>query len=105
MTAALTGTRTPLPAQWPAALSPDCLEVIDMPTPYLVTDLSTVARRLSAFTAALPGVQPFYAMKCNPSPEILATLRDHGASFEIASLGELRMLERLGVDPAGVLYS
>jgi ornithine decarboxylase len=105
MTAALTGTRSPLPVSWPAALSPDCLEVIDMPTPYLVTDLDTVVRRLRAFTAALPGVLPFYAMKCNPSPEILATLRDHGASFEIASLGELRMLERLGVDPAGVLYS
>jgi ornithine decarboxylase len=105
MTAALTGNRSSLPAQWPAALSPDCLEVIDMPTPYLVTDLDTVVRRLRAFTAALPGVLPFYAMKCNPSPEILATLRDHGASFEIASLGELQMLERLGVDPAGVLYS
>ncbi|MFI7546643.1 type III PLP-dependent enzyme [Actinoplanes sp. NPDC049599] len=105
MTAARIGTRAPLPAAWPAALSPDCLAVITMPTPYLVTDLDTVVRRLRAFTAALPGVQPFYAMKCNPSPEILATLRDHGASFEIASLGELRMLQRLGVDPAGVLYS
>ncbi|MEU8236476.1 type III PLP-dependent enzyme [Actinoplanes sp. NPDC048967] len=105
MTAALTGTRAQLPAQWPAALSPHCLEVIDMPTPYLVTDLGTVVDRLSAFAAALPGVLPCYAMKCNPSPEILATLRDHGASFEVASLGELRMLERLGVDPAGVLFS
>lgn len=105
MTAALTGTRSPLPAQWPAALSPDCLAVIDLPTPYLVTDLDTVADRLAGFTAALPGAQPFYAMKCNPAPEILAALRDRGASFEIASLGELRMLERLGVDPAGVLYS
>ncbi len=105
MTAALTGNRPALPAQWPGALAPDCLEVIDMPTPYLVTDLDTVVRRLRAFTAALPGVHPHYAMKCNPSPEILATLRDEGAGFEIASLGELRLLERLGVDPAGVLYS
>ncbi|AGZ44999.1 type III PLP-dependent enzyme [Actinoplanes friuliensis] len=105
MTAALTGTRSQLPDQWPAALSPDCLEVIDMPTPYLVTDLDTVVRRLEAFTAALPGVLPFYAMKCNPAPEILATMRDHGAGFEIASLGELQMLQRQGVDPAGVLYS
>ncbi|WP_199511211.1 type III PLP-dependent enzyme [Nucisporomicrobium flavum] len=93
------------PGSWPAALAPDFLEVVDMPTPYLVTDLDTVARRLAAFTAALPGVLPFYAMKCNPSPEILRTLADGGASFEIASLGELRSLQRLGVDPAGVLYS
>jgi ornithine decarboxylase len=50
-------------------------------------------------------VRAFYAMKCNPSAEILTTLAANGASFEIASLGELRMLERLGIDPAGVLYS
>ena len=93
------------PVQWPAALAPDCLEVIDMPTPYLVTDLDTVAQRHAAFTRALPGVRAFYAMKCNPSPEILTTLAAQGASFEIASLGELRMLQRIGVDPAGVLYS
>jgi len=104
MTAALAGNRL-VPRQWPASLAPDLLKVIDTPTPYLVTDLDTVARRLAAFTAALPGVQPFYAMKCNPSPEILRTMADHGAGFEIASLGELRMLQVLGVDPADVLYS
>ena len=66
MTTALTGHRAgtraaapgasvrAVPASWPAALSPDCLEVIDVPTPYLVTDLDTVARRHAAFSAALP---------------------------------------------------
>lgn len=111
--AARSATRTPargvpapgVPAHWPAALSPDCLAVIDLPTPYLVTDLDTVAARHAAFSAALPGVRAFYAMKCNPSPEILTTLAGRGASFEIASLGELRVLQRLGIDPAGVLYS
>jgi ornithine decarboxylase len=98
-------TATGVPAHWPAVLSPDCLEVIDVPTPYLVTDLDTVAQRHAGFTRALPGVRAFYAMKCNPSPEILHTLAAAGAGFEIASLGELRVLERLGIDPAGVLYS
>jgi ornithine decarboxylase len=94
-----------VPAHWPAALAPDCLEVIDVPTPYLVTDLDTVAQRLAGFHRALPGVRAFYAMKCNPSAEIIATVAAGGGGIEIASLGELRMLERLGVDPAGVLYS
>jgi ornithine decarboxylase len=109
MTAALTGngrrTQRRPAAHWPATLAPEILEVIDVPTPYLVTDLDTVAQRLSAFTAALPGVRAFYAMKCNPSPEILRTVAAHGGSFEIASLGELRMLQTLGIDPATVLYS
>ncbi len=94
-----------VPAHWPAALAPDLLEVIDVPTPYLVTDLDTVAQRHAAFSRALPGVRAFYAMKCNPSPEVLTTLAARGAGFEIASLGELRTLQRLGVDPAEVLYS
>jgi ornithine decarboxylase len=119
MTAALTGHRTSaeptrggkpmrgrsVPAHWPSSLSPELLDVIDMPTPYLVTDLDTVAERHAAFSAALPGVRAYYAMKCNPAPEVLTTLAARGAGFEIASLGELRMLQRQGVDPAEVLYS
>lgn len=89
----------------PSALSPDMLRLIDVPTPYLVTDLDAVADRYAAFTAALPGVRAHYAMKCNSSPEILRTLADAGAGFEISSIAELRMLQAQGVDPAGVLYS
>jgi ornithine decarboxylase len=88
-----------------AALSPDALRLIDVPTPYLVTDLDTVHARYAAFTAALPGVSTFYAMKCNPSPEILRTLAAEGAGFEVASIAELRMLQAHGVDPATVLHS
>jgi ornithine decarboxylase len=108
MTAALTGRHTSapaVPAHWPAALAPELLQVIDVPTPYLVTDLDTVAAAHAAFRAALPGVRAFYAMKCNPSAEILRTLAADGAGFEIASLGELHTLQAIGVDPADVLYS
>jgi ornithine decarboxylase len=94
-----------LPAAWPESLAPDLLRLIDVPTPYLAIDLDTVAARYRAFTAAMPWVTAFYAMKCNPSPEILRTLAAHGSSFEVASIGELRMLQALGVDPATVLYS
>jgi len=106
MTATRTGHRTfELPACWPAALSPDRLEAIDRPTPHLVTDLDTVAERLAMFGAALPGVRPHYAMKCNPSAEVRTTLAGAGAGFEVASVGELRLLQRQGIDPADVLYS
>ena len=97
--------RVSLPPHWPAALAPQRLAAIETPTPYLVTDLSTVADRYGRLTAALPGVQPYYAMKCNSSPEILQTLAGLGAGFEVASLGELKMLQYIGVDPADVLYS
>jgi ornithine decarboxylase len=44
-------------------------------------------------------------MKCNSADEVLQTLAGVGASFEIASLGELGYLQRNGIDPEGVLYS
>ncbi|MEU4243103.1 type III PLP-dependent enzyme [Actinoplanes sp. NPDC026619] len=55
--------------------------------------------------AAIPGVAVFYAMKSNPAQEILRTVAGNGASFEVASLGELRTLQELGIDPTTVLYS
>jgi ornithine decarboxylase len=106
MTVAVTGSVAPeIPAHWPTGLAPATLGLIDVPTPYLVTDLDVIGQRHAAFTAAMPSVITCYAMKCNPSPEILRTLAARGAGFEIASLGELRMLQTLGIDPAGVLYS
>ena len=107
MTAPVAEARTssPLPAHWPATLGPGVLDDVDLPTPFLLGDLSVVADRFRRFMAALPGVAPFYAVKCNPSPPVLRTVAAAGASFEIASLGELRMLEHIGVRPRDVLYS
>jgi ornithine decarboxylase len=90
---------------WPDSLTPDLLRLVDVPTPYLAVDLDTVAARYRAFTASMPWASPFYAMRCNPSPEILRTLAALGSGFEVASIGELRSLQALGVDPATVLYS
>ncbi|GAA0797399.1 type III PLP-dependent enzyme [Spirilliplanes yamanashiensis] len=107
MTIALDGHRAQprLPGHWPAALSPEYLALIDVPTPYLVTDLDTLVSRYTRFSAALPGVSTFYAMKCNSTAEIVQTLHRHGAGFEVASIGELNALQALGVDPAEALYS
>ncbi len=106
MTAAITDqARLDLPGHWPAALGPRALAEFDVPTPFLAVDLNTVVDRYTAFTAAIPGVNTFYAMKCNPSADILGTLASLGSSFEVASIGELRMLQEIGVDPAEVLYS
>ena len=98
-------TRLQLPAYWPQALRPEALNQMDHPTPFLVCDLETVRERYARLTAALPGVRCFYAVKCNPEPELLETFAQLGSSFEVASCAELRMLQKLGVDPEKVLYS
>src|ERR1700755_3093961 len=77
----------------------------DIPTPYLATNLGAVALRLDDLKAAIPGLSTFYAMKCKPEPVVLCTLAGRGASFEVASFGEVRVLQSIGVDPSGLLYS
>jgi ornithine decarboxylase len=86
-------------------LAADRLARLPGPTPFLVLDLDRVAAAYLGFTAALPGVDVHYAMKCNPDERILRRLHGMGGRFEIASVAELRALVEIGVDPADVLYS
>ena len=97
--------RLQLPAYWPRVLEPEALNRMDHQTPFLVCDLDTVRERYTNLTAALPGVNCYYAVKCNPEPELLAAFDQLGSSFEVASWAELQMLQKLGVDPERVLYS
>ena len=57
------------------------------------------------WTEALPHVQPYYAVKCNPTPEILRTLATMGSSFDCASPAEIRQVLDLGVEPERILYA
>jgi ornithine decarboxylase len=94
-----------VPSAWPESLHPRELARLDVPTPVLVGDTRLVAQRLTEFEAAMPGVRPFYAVKCNSERQVLHAVAERGAGFEVASLGELQMLQRIGVDPYDVLYS
>jgi ornithine decarboxylase len=97
--------RVELPAHWPDALHPDVLAQLDHATPYLAFDLATVRNRYRHLVGCLPGVDCYYALKCNSEPEVLETLAGLDSRFEIASAGELALLGPLGVDPADVVYS
>ena len=105
MSLAEPGTLVGLPAQWPDGLHPKILADLDLPTPFLAGDLNVVEATVRRFEAALPSVRPFYAVKCNSAPPLLRSMLRLGTGFEIASLGELDMLQAVGVDPTQVLYS
>jgi ornithine decarboxylase len=94
-----------LPSHWPVALHPRVLAEIEHPTPYLICDLDTIQDRYQHLTELLPGVDCYYAMKCNSCPEVVAALAAAGSRFEIASIGELDLLRLAGVDPREVIYS
>jgi ornithine decarboxylase len=61
-------------------------------TPLFVVDHDEVRRNYAAFKRSLPRVQAYYAIKANPDPAIVKTLYDAGASFDVASFPEFRIV-------------
>ena len=73
--------------------------------PFLLLDPAIVRTKARRFKAAMPRVQPHYAVKANPNPTVLRTLIGEGVSFEIASIAELDLLLSLGVPVEEIYYS
>ena len=68
-------------------------------------DLGAVSRAYAAWAARLPRVAPFYAVKCNPDPALVATLAALGAGFDCASAAEVDLVLALGVPPSRIVYA
>jgi ornithine decarboxylase len=64
----------------------------DHGTPLFVIDHDELRRNYAMFKKYLPRVQAYYAVKANAHPEIVRTLFKAGASFDVASLPELRVV-------------
>lgn len=65
-------------------------------TPCLVVDLDLVAANFRKLRTAMPDAEIYYAVKANPSPEILKVLVALGSSFDCASLNEIDMVLAAG---------
>jgi ornithine decarboxylase len=61
-------------------------------TPLLVIDHEVIRKNYNEFRKNLPRVQVYYAVKANPAPEIIRTLYDLKASFDVASLPEFNVV-------------
>jgi ornithine decarboxylase len=61
-------------------------------TPLFIVDHDEIRRNYATFKKYLPRVQAYYAVKCEPLPEIVKTLYDAGASFDVASMPEFRIV-------------
>mgnify|MGYP000185724935 CR=1 FL=1 len=64
-------------------------------TPVVVIDHEIIRRNFQRFRRSLPKVQPYYAVKANPAPEIIETLYKAGASFDVASFPEFLLVYKL----------
>jgi ornithine decarboxylase len=61
-------------------------------TPVVVIDHNILRANYRAFHQHLPRVQAYYAVKANPDPAIVRSLYKIGASFDVASLAEFRLV-------------
>lgn len=73
-------------------------------TPVLVVDLDVVGARYDRLQSVLPDAEVFYAVKANPAPEVVRLLQQRGASFDVASTGEIDLCLECGADPATLSY-
>jgi ornithine decarboxylase len=68
-------------------------------TPCLVIDLDAIEKAYEALSWYFPLARIYYAVKANPAAEIVAILQGRGASFDVASRGEIELCLANGVAP------
>jgi len=66
-------------------------------TPCLVVDLDVIAEAYDVLRWYLPLARIYYAVKANPAPQIVAMLDRKGASFDVASRGEIELWLASGI--------
>lgn len=61
-------------------------------TPIFVIDHDQIRNNYREFKEHLPDIQAYFAVKANSNPEIVKTLFDMGASFDVASMPEFMIV-------------
>jgi len=74
-------------------------------TPFIVLDLTEVMQNYRQFFDNFNRITPHYAVKANPHPEIVQTLVDAGANFDIASINELNLVQSKGVISSRFIFA
>ncbi|CAG8980572.1 hypothetical protein HYALB_00002570 [Hymenoscyphus albidus] len=72
---------------------------------FFVADLGEVYRQHMRWKKNLPRVKPFYAVKCNPDPQVIRLLAELGTGFDCASKAEIEQVLKAGVEPNRIIYA
>lgn len=73
-------------------------------SPLLVLSLEEIKRNFKVLKKYLPRVRIHYAIKANPHPDILRIMDRLDSCFDVASDGEIRMLNDMGIDGSRMIY-
>jgi len=81
------------------------LDLNQFKTPFLALSAKQAGRNYDRLQAALPGVRIHYAVKPNNHPAILREINNRGGSFEVCSLGEMKRVLAIGVNPSDLIHT
>jgi len=73
--------------------------------PLLLLDCNTLRGQYKKLSAALPEVVLYFAVKSLPNAIVLATLEEEGSHFDIATHGEIKLLEQLSIAPQRTIHT
>lgn len=79
--------------------------VAENETPFMVLDLQEVEYQYRALQKALPGVKLFYAVKSLSNPHLIKRLHRLGGYFDLATIGEVNLVNQLGVHPQQCIHT
>ncbi len=74
-------------------------------TPLFVINREKLLQNYRAFQEFFPGIEIFYAVKANPHPFIIRTLKEVGSSFDVASFQEIELVLSQGVSPEKMIFA
>jgi len=78
----------------------------ELEDPFYVIDIGVLKRKIQQWRTLLPRVEPFYALKCNPHPVLLRTLRALGVGFDCASKNEIQtVLNGLQICSSKIIFA
>lgn len=74
-------------------------------TPLALLDPASLAAAYSRLSLALPRVKIFYAVKSLPHTAVISTLAEMGAGFDLATAGEVALVQSLGIAPQRTIHT
>lgn len=73
--------------------------------PLLLLDCDTLRVQYRKLASALPDVALYFAVKSLPDATVLETLKQEGSNFDIATHGEIKLLEQLSIPPQRTIHT
>ena len=74
-------------------------------SPLLIVDCERVRVQLRKLRKALPGVDLHYALKPLPHAAVVRTVNAEGAFMDLATTGEVQLVQRLGIEPNRCIHT